>query len=29
MKVHEYQAKEFFRRAGIPVPPGTVVTTAA
>jgi succinyl-CoA synthetase beta subunit len=29
MKVHEYQAKEFFRRVGIPVPPGTVVTTAA
>jgi succinyl-CoA synthetase beta subunit len=28
MKVHEYQAKEFFKRAGIPVPPGTVVTTA-
>jgi len=29
MKVHEYQAKELFARYGIPVPPGTVVTTAA
>lgn len=27
MKVHEYQAKELFARAGIPVPPGTVVDT--
>jgi succinyl-CoA synthetase beta subunit len=29
MKVHEYQAKEIFARYGIPVPPGTVVSTAA
>ncbi len=29
MKVHEYQAKELFARYGIPVPPGTVVTTGA
>lgn len=29
MKVHEYQAKELFARYGIPVPPGTVVSTAA
>ncbi len=29
MKVHEYQAKELFARYGIPVPAGTVVTTAA
>ena len=29
MKVHEYQAKELFARYGIPVPPGTVVTSAA
>ncbi len=28
MKVHEYQAKELFARYGIPVPPGTVVTSA-
>ncbi|HEX5131594.1 MAG TPA: ADP-forming succinate--CoA ligase subunit beta [Candidatus Krumholzibacteria bacterium] len=27
MKVHEYQAKELFARAGIPVPPGSVVRT--
>jgi succinyl-CoA synthetase beta subunit len=27
MKIHEYQAKELFARAGIPVPPGTVVDT--
>jgi succinyl-CoA synthetase beta subunit len=27
MKIHEYQAKEFFAAAGIPVPPGRVVTT--
>ena len=27
MKIHEYQAKEFFEAAGIPVPPGRVVTT--
>jgi len=25
MKVHEYQAKECFRRAGIPVPPGKMI----
>src|SRR6187455_1343472 len=29
MKVHEYQAKELFARYGIPVPPGTVVVSAA
>ena len=28
MKIHEYQAKAFFVAAGIPVPPGRVVTTA-
>ena len=28
MKIHEYQAKEFFVAAGMPVPPGRVVTTA-
>jgi len=27
MKIHEYQAKELFVRAGMPVPPGTVVRT--
>jgi succinyl-CoA synthetase beta subunit len=27
MKIHEYQAKELLRSEGIPVPPGTVVTT--
>jgi succinyl-CoA synthetase beta subunit len=27
MKIHEYQAKEFFEAAGMPVPPGRVVTT--
>ena len=27
MKVHEYQAKELFAKAGIPVPPGGVATT--
>jgi succinyl-CoA synthetase beta subunit len=27
MKIHEYQAKEFFEAAGIPVPQGRVVTT--
>jgi succinyl-CoA synthetase beta subunit len=26
MKIHEYQAKEFFEAAGMPVPSGTVVT---
>jgi succinyl-CoA synthetase beta subunit len=29
MKIHEYQAKEFFEEAGIPVPPGRVATTPA
>jgi len=29
MDLHEYQAKERFRAAGIPVPPGEVATTAA
>jgi succinyl-CoA synthetase beta subunit len=28
MDIHEYQAKELFRQAGIPVPPGEVATTA-
>jgi succinyl-CoA synthetase beta subunit len=28
MDIHEYQAKEIFRGAGIPVPPGKVATTA-
>ena len=28
MKIHEYQAKEFFVAAGMPVPPGRVVTSA-
>jgi succinyl-CoA synthetase beta subunit len=27
MKIHEYQAKEIFRKFGIPVPGGTVATT--
>ena len=27
MDIHEYQAKEVFRNAGIPVPPGEVATT--
>jgi succinyl-CoA synthetase beta subunit len=27
MDIHEYQAKELFRQAGIPVPPGDVATT--
>ncbi len=27
MDIHEYQAKELFRNAGIPVPPGEVATT--
>ncbi|TVP76324.1 MAG: ADP-forming succinate--CoA ligase subunit beta [Gemmatimonadales bacterium] len=27
MDIHEYQAKELFRNAGVPVPPGEVVTT--
>jgi succinyl-CoA synthetase beta subunit len=29
MKIHEYQAKDLFRREGIPVPPGEMVETAA
>ncbi len=29
MDIHEYQAKELLRKAGIPVPPGEVATTAA
>ncbi|HEX6533817.1 MAG TPA: ADP-forming succinate--CoA ligase subunit beta [Gemmatimonadaceae bacterium] len=27
MNIHEYQAKEIFRRHGIPIPPGKVATT--
>ncbi|MDD3732413.1 MAG: acetate--CoA ligase family protein, partial [candidate division Zixibacteria bacterium] len=27
MKVHEYQAKQIFEKAGIPVPPGNIATT--
>jgi succinyl-CoA synthetase beta subunit len=27
VNIHEYQAKELFRRAGIPIPPGRVATT--
>ena len=27
MNIHEYQAKECFRAAGIPVPPGEIATT--
>jgi succinyl-CoA synthetase beta subunit len=27
MDIHEYQAKELFREAGIPVPPGEIATT--
>ena len=29
MKIHEYQAKEIFRQYGVPVPKGSVATTAA
>ena len=29
MNIHEYQAKEIFRNAGIPIPPGEVASTAA
>ena len=29
MKIHEYQAKEIFAEAGIPVPPGEVAETVA
>ncbi len=28
MNIHEYQAKEIFRNAGIPIPPGEVASTA-
>ena len=28
MNIHEYQAKEIFRKAGIPIPPGEIATTA-
>ncbi|MFL5464147.1 MAG: ADP-forming succinate--CoA ligase subunit beta [Gemmatimonadaceae bacterium] len=28
MNIHEYQAKEIFRKYGIPIPPGEVATTA-
>jgi len=28
MKIHEYQAREIFRKHGMPVPPGRVCTTA-
>jgi len=28
VNIHEYQAKEIFRNAGIPIPPGEVATTA-
>lgn len=28
MNIHEYQAKQIFRDAGIPIPPGEVATTA-
>ena len=28
MNIHEYQAKEIFRKYGIPIPPGDVATTA-
>ena len=28
MKLHEYQAKEFFSRYGIPIPAGQVASTA-
>jgi succinyl-CoA synthetase beta subunit len=29
LNIHEYQAKEIFRKQGIPIPPGEVATTAA
>jgi succinyl-CoA synthetase beta subunit len=29
VNIHEYQAKEIFRKYGIPIPPGEVATTAA
>jgi succinyl-CoA synthetase beta subunit len=28
VNIHEYQAKEIFRKQGIPIPPGEVATTA-
>ena len=28
MNLHEYQGKELFRAAGLPVPPGEVAATA-
>src|SRR5688500_20211884 len=28
VNIHEYQAKEIFRKNGIPIPPGEVATTA-
>ncbi len=28
MNIHEYQAKEIFRQAGIPIPPGEIASTA-
>ena len=28
MNIHEYQAKDILRRAGVPIPPGRVATTA-
>ncbi|MDQ6827637.1 MAG: ADP-forming succinate--CoA ligase subunit beta [Gemmatimonadota bacterium] len=28
MNIHEYQAKEIFRRAGVPIPPGEIAHTA-
>lgn len=28
MNIHEYQAKEIFRNAGIPIPPGEIARTA-
>jgi succinyl-CoA synthetase beta subunit len=29
MNLHEYQGKELFRAAGIPVPPGFTISTEA
>ena len=29
MNIHEYQAKEIFRKQGIPIPPGEIATTAS
>jgi succinyl-CoA synthetase beta subunit len=29
VNIHEYQAKEIFRKEGIPIPPGEIATTAA